>query len=105
MLTVLPELLRGAAEYKDFLTGLLLLLLLIFLPKGVVGAVAKKVNGSLFGLILRNACHASQLTCMDAFSEVDDAGCTALNPSRQTGRATALGRAAPQGEGGESSTS
>ena len=30
MLTVLPELLRGAAEYKDFLTGLLLLLLLFF---------------------------------------------------------------------------
>ena len=39
MLTVLPELLRGAAEYKDFLTGLLLLVLLIFLPKGVVGAL------------------------------------------------------------------
>jgi branched-chain amino acid transport system permease protein len=37
MLTVLPELLRGAAEYKDFLTGLLLLLLLIFLPNGLVG--------------------------------------------------------------------
>jgi ABC-type branched-subunit amino acid transport system ATPase component/ABC-type branched-subunit amino acid transport system permease subunit len=38
LLTVLPELLRGAAEYKDFLTGLLLLLLLIFLPRGLVGA-------------------------------------------------------------------
>jgi ABC-type branched-subunit amino acid transport system ATPase component/ABC-type branched-subunit amino acid transport system permease subunit len=37
MLTLLPELLRGAAEYKDFLTGLLLLLLLIFLPNGLVG--------------------------------------------------------------------
>ena len=37
MLTVLPELLRGAAEYKDFLMGLLLLLLLIFLPTGLVG--------------------------------------------------------------------
>ena len=37
MLTVLPELLRGAAEYKDFLTGLLLLLLLIFLPNGLGG--------------------------------------------------------------------
>ena len=46
MLTVLPELLRGAAEYKDFLTGLLLLLLLIFLPKGVVGALQKRF-GSL----------------------------------------------------------
>jgi branched-chain amino acid transport system permease protein len=41
MLTVLPELLRGAAEYKDFLTGLLLLLLLIFLPRGIVGVVAR----------------------------------------------------------------
>jgi branched-chain amino acid transport system permease protein len=47
MLTVLPELLRGAAEYKDFLTGLLLLVLLIFLPKGVVGALQKRF-GSLF---------------------------------------------------------
>jgi ABC-type branched-subunit amino acid transport system ATPase component/ABC-type branched-subunit amino acid transport system permease subunit len=37
MLTLLPELLRGAAEYKDFLTGLLLLVLLIFLPNGLVG--------------------------------------------------------------------
>jgi ABC-type branched-subunit amino acid transport system ATPase component len=45
MLTVLPELLRGAAEYKDFLTGLLLLLLLIFLPKGVVGAVGLSLPG------------------------------------------------------------
>jgi ABC-type branched-subunit amino acid transport system ATPase component len=42
MLTLLPELLRGAAEYKDFLTGLLLLLLLIFLPKGVLGALAQR---------------------------------------------------------------
>ena len=42
MLTVLPELLRGAAEYKDFLTGLLLLVLLIFLPKGLVGALQKR---------------------------------------------------------------
>ena len=39
MLTVLPELLRGTADYKDFLTGFLLLLLLIFLPKGIVGLV------------------------------------------------------------------
>jgi branched-chain amino acid transport system permease protein len=37
MLTVLPELLRGAADYKDFLTGFLLLLLLVFLPNGIVG--------------------------------------------------------------------
>jgi len=37
MLTALPEVLRGAAEYKDFLTGFLLLQLLIFLPNGIVG--------------------------------------------------------------------
>jgi ABC-type branched-subunit amino acid transport system ATPase component/ABC-type branched-subunit amino acid transport system permease subunit len=37
MLTFLPELLRGAADYKDFLTGLLLLILLVFLPRGIVG--------------------------------------------------------------------
>src|ERR1700730_11414796 len=42
MLTALPELLRGAAEYKDFLTGLLLLLLLMFLPKGVIGLLAQR---------------------------------------------------------------
>ena len=54
MLTVLPELLRGAAEYKDFLTGLLLLLLLIFLPKGVVGAVGLGF-GSFFEGWMRGA--------------------------------------------------
>jgi branched-chain amino acid transport system permease protein len=42
MLTVLPELLRGAADYKDFLTGFLLLLLLMFLPKGIVGLVRSR---------------------------------------------------------------
>jgi ABC-type branched-subunit amino acid transport system ATPase component/ABC-type branched-subunit amino acid transport system permease subunit len=45
MLTLLPELLRGAAEYKDFLTGLLLLVLLIFLPKGLVGALQSSWPG------------------------------------------------------------
>jgi branched-chain amino acid transport system permease protein len=44
LLTILPELLRGAAEYKDFLTGLLLLLLLIFLPNGIVGLVRQHVG-------------------------------------------------------------
>jgi branched-chain amino acid transport system permease protein len=47
MLTALPELLRGAAEYKDFLTGLLLLLLLIFLPNGIVGFVRQHFTGVL----------------------------------------------------------
>lgn len=40
LLTILPEALRGAQEYKEFLTGLLLLLLLIFLPRGITGLVA-----------------------------------------------------------------
>jgi branched-chain amino acid transport system permease protein len=98
MLTVLPELLRGAAEYKDFLTGLLLLVLLIFLPKGVVGALQKRF-GSLFGLILRSI-HASQLTCMDASRRMRPSA----RPSPfETPAAKAL--PAPQGEGGESSTS
>jgi len=44
MLTGLPELLRGAAEYKDFLTGLLLLLLLIFLPNGLLGLIRERVG-------------------------------------------------------------
>ena len=47
MLTVLPELLRGAAEYKDFLTGFLLLLLLIFLPNGIVGFIRQHFTGAL----------------------------------------------------------
>jgi branched-chain amino acid transport system permease protein len=45
MLTLLPELLRGAAEYKDFLTGLLLLLLLVFLPNGLVGLARVRFAG------------------------------------------------------------
>ena len=39
IMAVLPELLRGAAEYKDFLTGLMLLVLLIFFPRGVIGVI------------------------------------------------------------------
>ena len=41
IMAVLPEVLRGAAEYKDFLTGLMLLLLLIFLPRGVMGLIER----------------------------------------------------------------
>ncbi len=49
MLTLLPEFLRGAAQYKDFLTGLLLLLLLVFLPNGLVGLLRQQFsrNGKL----------------------------------------------------------
>jgi len=35
--TVMPELLRGFAEYKEFLSGGLLLLFLVFFPEGLVG--------------------------------------------------------------------
>jgi ABC-type branched-subunit amino acid transport system ATPase component/ABC-type branched-subunit amino acid transport system permease subunit len=41
-LTVLPELLRDAAEYKEFLNGLVLLLLLIFLPRGLIGLLSDR---------------------------------------------------------------
>src|ERR1700737_593170 len=41
----LPELLGGAAEYTDFPPGLLLLVLLIFLPKGLVGVVGLSLPG------------------------------------------------------------
>ena len=41
MLTLLPELLRGSAEYKDLFTGILLLLLLIFLPHGIIGLLQR----------------------------------------------------------------
>ena len=37
MLTFIPEILRGSAEYKDLFTGILLLLLLVFLPRGIIG--------------------------------------------------------------------
>ncbi len=42
LLTVLPEVLRGSQEYKEFLAGLLLLLLLIFLPRGIMGVLADR---------------------------------------------------------------
>jgi branched-chain amino acid transport system permease protein len=45
LLTALPEILRGAAEYKDFITGLLLLVLLIFLPNGIAGLLRKSFRG------------------------------------------------------------
>lgn len=35
--TVMPEVLRGFAEYKEFLSGGLLLLFLVFFPEGLVG--------------------------------------------------------------------
>jgi branched-chain amino acid transport system permease protein len=35
--TVMPELLRAFAEYKEFLSGALLLGFLVFFPRGLVG--------------------------------------------------------------------
>jgi len=55
MLTALPEVLRGAAEYKDFLTGFLLLQLLIFLPNGIVGFVRQH----FFGVVPAKAGYSS----------------------------------------------
>lgn len=41
LFTVLPETLRGFAEYKEFLSGALLLAFLVFLPRGLVGSIAR----------------------------------------------------------------
>jgi branched-chain amino acid transport system permease protein len=38
--TVMPETLRGFAEYKEFISGALLLLFLVFFPRGLTGMVA-----------------------------------------------------------------
>jgi branched-chain amino acid transport system permease protein len=37
--TVMPETLRGFAEYKEFISGALLLLFLVFFPRGLTGLV------------------------------------------------------------------
>jgi ABC-type branched-subunit amino acid transport system ATPase component/ABC-type branched-subunit amino acid transport system permease subunit len=42
LMAVLPEVLRGTGELKDLLTGALLLLLLIFLPRGLAGLVDRR---------------------------------------------------------------
>jgi len=39
--TVLPETLRAFAEYKEFLSGALLLAFLVFFPRGIVGLVRR----------------------------------------------------------------
>jgi len=42
--TVLPELLRPFAEYKEFLSGALLLAFLVFVPRGLVGTLAARLS-------------------------------------------------------------
>jgi ABC-type branched-subunit amino acid transport system ATPase component/ABC-type branched-subunit amino acid transport system permease subunit len=42
LMAVLPEVLRGTGEFKDLLTGALLLLLLIFLPRGLAGLADRR---------------------------------------------------------------
>jgi len=39
LLTILPELLRGFKEYNEFVFGALLLVVLMAMPKGVVGLI------------------------------------------------------------------
>ena len=68
MLTVLPELLRGAAEYKDFLTGLLLLASADLPAQGVWSGRCKQGLARLFGLILRSI-HASSIDLRGCSSE------------------------------------
>jgi branched-chain amino acid transport system permease protein len=41
VLTVLPELLRPFAEYKEFLSGALLLAFLVFMPRGIAGIASE----------------------------------------------------------------
>ncbi len=43
-LTVLPELLRGFVEYRELLTGIVLLGFLVFLPQGVAGFVRARLG-------------------------------------------------------------
>jgi ABC-type branched-subunit amino acid transport system permease subunit len=42
--TVLPELLRPAAEYREFFSGALLLMFLVFMQNGIVGMVGEAVR-------------------------------------------------------------
>ena len=44
LFTVLPELLRPVAEYKEFLSGALLLAFLVFVPQGLVGMAGRAVR-------------------------------------------------------------
>jgi len=46
--TILPEILRPFAEYKEFLSGGLLLLFLIFMPRGLVGITADALRRLTF---------------------------------------------------------
>ena len=87
MLTLLPELLRGTAEYKDFLTGLLLLVLLIFLPKGLVGAMQKRLDALSSGRTEADPSHVSIEQPGSLRSQVD---CTdlAANSPRESARLT-----------------
>ncbi|HET9977697.1 MAG TPA: branched-chain amino acid ABC transporter ATP-binding protein/permease [Burkholderiaceae bacterium] len=42
VLVALPELMRGLAEYRQLLFGLILLLTLIFMPEGIAGALRRR---------------------------------------------------------------
>jgi len=47
-LTVLPELLRSYAEYKEFISGIILLMFIVLLPTGLVG-LANRGAAALMG--------------------------------------------------------
>lgn len=42
--TVMPETLRGFAEYKEFISGTLLLLFLVFFPRGLTGMIGAALS-------------------------------------------------------------
>ncbi len=47
--TVMPETLRGFAEYKEFISGALLLLFLVFFPRGLTGLVGDALRRGRHG--------------------------------------------------------
>jgi branched-chain amino acid transport system permease protein len=55
VLTILPEWLRGFAEYRELLAGGMLLSFLVFLPQGIAGFVRQRQGGSRRLLVSRGA--------------------------------------------------
>jgi branched-chain amino acid transport system permease protein len=55
LLTLLTEMLRSFAEYKEFLTGIVLLLFLVLMPSGLIG-----LGQRLVGLLRRMGTRATQ---------------------------------------------
>ncbi|GAB2182251.1 branched-chain amino acid ABC transporter ATP-binding protein/permease [Denitratisoma sp. agr-D3] len=50
ILTLLPELLRSLHDFRSLVNGAVLVLVVLFLPKGIVGGVRRKTLGTALGL-------------------------------------------------------